>query len=167
MPFLLPAAAATGTAATGTAAAAGTAAASSIPFLQIASGALTGIQLLSGIQSKLFASSQAKQEAKLIEGQARHAEQQQIAQDSSTVAKGRVIAGASGVNIASGSPLTQMLDNITQLELNAANVRFAGRLQAFQRKQEAAAFKSQIPGVVFDVLGGKSAQSFLSQLLKP
>lgn len=131
----------------------------SFPWLSVISA---GGLLLSGISSRLSSASQANAEAKAIAQQAKLKEAQGIQRDQAIIAKGRATGAASGVDISSGTPLSVMIDNITQMEQNARVTRQTGQLQSSVRSAEANAYYGQIPGVIGDVLTSPSG-SLLSK----
>jgi hypothetical protein len=58
------------------------------------------------------------------------AERQQRTADAQILARGAAIAGASGIDVNSGSPLEVLIENQRQAELNALIIRRGGQLDA-------------------------------------
>jgi hypothetical protein len=100
-------------------------------------------------------------------------EAQQRVRDSHVIAAGRAIAGASGVDVNSGSPLDVQAENQKQAEMNALNIRRSGqtRAQAFiadaqsQRMQGKNAQAASMYGAAGTILtGGANVARYASAL---
>jgi hypothetical protein len=108
-----------------------------------------------------------EQEAESARQSAAYQERQYRRRVALLLGKQEAIAGASGTDPSSGSPLLMELDNVRQGEMEALNIRRTGEATAFGREYEArlarqrASFASQQKG--FAVAGGvtKAAGSIL------
>src|ERR1043166_6213583 len=118
----------------------------------LASAALSGASLASGIAGKVSAGNQAAAQAKVLEQQAKAAEQRQIQRDQALLSRQHAVGAASALSASSGSPLAANIDTARDLEINAASARRTGDLQAWSRRMEAQGYSSQIPGLVADDL---------------
>lgn len=134
----------------------------------LASAALSGVSLASGIVGKLSAGNQAAAQAKVLEQQAKAAEQRQIQRDQAIIAKEHANAAASGLSASSGSPLATTLDSTHGLRMNAAGARYPGEISAWDKRLAAQSGYAAIPGMIFE--GAQSlfkSPSVLSSFMQP
>ena len=108
-------------------------------------------QTLSQVQAARGQARAAGAEAASIREAAGFEERQTRRRAAEIIAKGRAIGAASGIDIASGSPLLMELENVRQAELEALSVRHRGETAARGKQFEAKLARGQIPGII---LGG-------------
>jgi hypothetical protein len=124
---------------------------------------ITGAQSVSGAIEKLMAAGRSEAEARALVQQGKYVERQQINKDLATVDQQKAIGAASNVVTTSGTPLSVFADSIRTLEMNAANARRTGTLQANARRAEAQQYYEGIPGAVLSPLAQN--QTLLSQIM--
>ncbi len=146
----------------GAASAAGGVSGSSFPFLSALS---LGSQLATGILGKTQAAAQSSAQADMLRQQAKFAEQRQIQRDLALLSREHAAAAASGLSASSGSPLASGMDTTRDLEMNAANTRRTGEMQAWSPRMQAGNYYRQIPGILDDAFASKAGQSVLGYLI--
>lgn len=134
-----------------------------LPSLTTVGTVLSGVQAVTNVVSKITEGKQASAEADAISAQARRSEYQQINRDSKTLAQQRNVGAASGLVTTSDTPLSVFADSVRELEMNAANVRRGGEIQASQRRAEATQAYQGIPGAAINPL--LTNKSLLSQMM--
>jgi hypothetical protein len=134
----------------------------------LASAALSGVSLASGIVGKVAGANHAAAQAKVFEQQAKLAEQREIQRDQAIIGKEHANAAASGLSASSGSPLATTLDSTQGLKMNAAAARYPGEISAWDKRLAAQSGYAAIPGMILD--GAQSLfkdRSVLSSFMQP
>ena len=129
----------------------------------------TAIQFGAGMRNARAAEAEGKAE----QAQARTEEAQSRRRSAMVMGKQRAIAAASGVDTTTGTPLEVALDSAEQAELEALNIRYTGKMRRYGREQEAAGYRGQAVGSIFEggarlgTLGAQPGnQSMLSEWWK-
>lgn len=122
-------------------------------------------QTLAGVQAAKGQAKAAEAEAASIREASAFEERQFRRRAALAIGKWQAIGAASGVDIATGSPLLLELDNARQAELEALNIRRTGEVGAAGKQFEAKLAKAAIPGII---LGGVAQTgSVLSNWMVP
>ena len=121
---------------------------------------------LSQIQQARGQASALRSEAKSIKYQSQFEERQARRQSRMLIGKQIATGAASGVDIATGSPLFMELDSVREAELEALNIRNQGRNAAASRKFGARMATRQIPGMILGGAANLARDSILSQWVK-
>jgi len=120
-----------------------------------------GIAIYSAISTAQNQAEAAKAQSKSLETEAESARAAAAFEEASyrrraafLLSKQQAIGAASGLDITTGSPLAQELDNVTQAELEAINIRTSGSITASGREFESRMARyrgtyasGQIPGL--------------------
>lgn len=108
------------------------------------------VETASAVQAAKQSAKQAKAEAELQETEGKAAEAMSRRESKAVQAQARAQVGASGVGI-EGSPLSVLIENAKQAELEALNLRYSTQARVAAKKQQAAFYKKTITPII---LGG-------------
>jgi hypothetical protein len=89
------------------------------------------------------------EQARAIDAQTQLQVQAEARKNRQIIGRNRAIAGAAGVDPFSGSPLETELSNAFTAGMNQAQIKYSGRLQAWNARANASAATGQIPGIIF------------------
>lgn len=112
----------------------------------------TALGTISQIGQGIASANQDKDLAKSAIEAARLDEQADRRRSAEVMAKQQAGAAAAGLDIGSGTPLELLMDSAFKAEMNALNIRRAGRMESDFYKTRAKRTKAALPGIAFQGL---------------